>query len=574
MDITITPGGLAGTVTPPPSKSQAHRLLIAAALAQGESVITNVARSQDIEATVNCLEELGAGFSWAGSAVTVRGMGANAMSPLRRMAYPRLDCGESGSTLRFLIPIALAVRGGGIFTGRGRLMERPLKPYFDLFDEKGIFYEQKDGQLTVAGMLTPGEYRLPGDVSSQFFTGLLFALPLLNGPSAIIPTTPLESEGYIQMTLQAMGQFGVEMPVTMSLPPQYHPRGNQTYRAADAEVEADWSQAAFWYAAMYLWDVDVQGMNLRSAQGDRVMADYYDRFFMWADSFDLSNCPDLAPPLAVMAALRSGGGVTRLTNAARLRLKESDRLASVTAVLNALGGDVTEGPDSLTIRGKDVLAGGVKVDSFNDHRIAMMAAIAAARCEKPVTITGAECVAKSYPNFWEEYERLGGKLRRRYDLSLAPIGPDNWKQAVLLTTDPERLNPLDQQWVTSNAFSLLQAAYDPAWTCRLVCSDGKPVGFAFFGLWEERGNVPLLCRYMIDVDCQGRGLGAQALPLVLGEMYTLYGPREIYLTVEPENVRAVRLYERFGFRPTGEFDCTEAVYVRPAPGGKNDHKEL
>ena len=400
MNVTITPGPLSGAVTPPPSKSQAHRLLIAAALADGESTITNVGRSQDIEATVNCLEELGAGFSWAGSTVTVRGMGANPMSPLRRMACPRLACGESGSTLRFLIPVALAVRGGGIFTGRGRLMERPLKPYFDLFDEKGIFYEQKDGQLTVAGMLTPGEYRLPGDVSSQFFTGLLFALPLLNGPSAIIPTTPLESEGYIQMTLQAMGQFGVEMPVTMSLPPQYHPRGNQTYRAADAEVEADWSQAAFWYAAMYLWDVDVQGMNLRSAQGDRVMADYYDRFFMWADSFDLSNCPDLAPPLAVMAALRSGGGVTRLTNAARLRLKESDRLASVTAVLNALGGDVTEGPDSLTIRGKDTLAGGVKVDSFNDHRIAMMAAIAAARCEKPVTITGAVWVAMSSPYFW------------------------------------------------------------------------------------------------------------------------------------------------------------------------------
>ena len=574
MDITITPGRLAGAVTPPPSKSQAHRLLIAAALAHGESVISHVALSQDIEATIRCLEELGAGFAWAGDTVTVRGMGANAMSPLRRMAYPRLDCGESGSTLRFLIPIALAVRGGGIFTGRGRLMERPLKPYFDLFDEKGIFYEQKDGVLTVAGMLTPGEYRLPGDVSSQFFTGLLFALSLLNGPSAIIPTTPLESEGYIRMTLQAMGQFGVEMPVTMSLPPHYHPQGNQTYRAADASVEADWSQAAFWYAAMYLWDVDVQGMNLRSAQGDRVMADYYDRFFMWADSFDLSNCPDLAPPLAVMAALRSGGGVTRLTNAARLRLKESDRLASVTAVLRALGADVTEGPDFLEIRGRETLAGGVTVDSFNDHRIAMMAAIAATKCVKPVTITGAQCVAKSYPGFWEDFERLGGKIERRYDLSLAPVGPDNWKQAALLTTDPERRNPLDQQWVTSNAFSMLQAAYDPAWTCRLICADGRPVGFAFFGLWEERGNVPLLCRYMIDVDRQGRGLGAQALPLVVEEMYALYGTKDIYLTVEPGNTRAVRLYEGYGFRPTGEFDCTEAVYRLPAPGGENDHKEL
>ena len=551
MKLTITPSRLSGPVTPPPSKSQAHRLLICAALAGEGSVIHGLADSQDIRATRRCLTELNT----------------------ERIDLPKFDCGESGSTLRFLIPIALALRGGGIFTGHGRLMERPQKPYFDIFDEKGIFYEQKDGQLTVAGMLTPGEYRLPGDVSSQFFTGLLFALPLLNGPSAIIPTTPLESEGYIQMTLQAMGQFGVEMPVTMSLPPQYHPRGNQTYRAADAEVEADWSQAAFWYAATFLWDVDVRGMNPHSSQGDRVMADYYDRFFMWADSFDVSGCPDLAPPLAVMAALR-GMGHTRLVNAARLRMKESDRLASITAVLSALGADVEEGPDFLKITGKERLAGGVKVDSFNDHRIAMMAAIAATRCNHPVTINGAECVAKSYPNFWEEFERLGGNIQRRYQLSLAPIGPDNWKQAALLTTDEARLNPLDQQWVTSNAFSLLQAAYDPAWTCRLICSDGKAVGFAFFGLWEERGNVPLLCRYMIDVDCQGRGLGAQALPLVLGEMYTLYGPREIYLTVEPENVRAVRLYERFGFCPTGEFDCTEAVYVLPAPGGDSDHKEL
>ncbi len=314
-------------------------------------------------------------------------------------------------------------------------------------------------------------------------------------------------------------------------------------------------------------------MNPHSSQGDRVMADYFDRFFMWADSFDVSGCPDLAPPLAVMAALR-GMGHTRLVNAARLRIKESDRLASITAVLSALGADVEEGPDFLKITGKERLAGGVEVDSFNDHRIAMMAAIAATRCNHPVTINGAECVSKSYPNFWEEFEQLGGDIQRHYELSLAPIGPDNWKQAALLTTDEARLNPLDQRWVTSNAFSLLQSAYDPAWTCRLILSDGKPVGFAFFGLWEERGNVPLLCRYMIDVDCQGRGLGAQALPLVLDEMYTLYGPMEIYLTVEPENVRAVRLYERFGFRPTGEFDCTEAVYVRPAPGGKNDHKEL
>ena len=413
MNITITPAKLSGAVTPPPSKSQAHRLLIAAALAHGESVITNMAFPDDIRATLRCLEELGAGFAVDGSTVTVQGMGANAMSPLRRLALPHLDCGESGSTLRFLIPVALAVRGGGVFTGRGRLMERPLKPYFDLFDEKGISYRLQDGVLTVSGLLTPGEYRLPGDVSSQFFSGLLFALPLLNGPSAIIPTSPLESEGYIQMTLRVMAQFGVELPVTLSLPPHYHPQGNQTYRAANAAVEADWSQAAFWYAAGALGNPVVPaGMDPYSLQGDRVVMEQLLALSGPGDlALDVSGCPDLVPPLAATAALRAGRA-TRLTNAARLRIKESDRLASVTAVLGALGADITEGPDFLEIRGKETLSGGAAVDSFNDHRIAMMAAIAATLCETPITITGAQCVAKSYPDFWEVYGQLGGNVRR------------------------------------------------------------------------------------------------------------------------------------------------------------------
>lgn len=417
MTITITPAKLTGTVTPPPSKSQAHRLLIAAALAHGESVIDHVVFSKDIEATVRCLEELGASFAIRGYTVRVTGMGANTMSPMRRLAYPHLDCGESGSTLRFLIPIALAVRGGGIFHGSKRLMERPLTPYFDLFDEKGISYSLDGDTLTVAGLLEPGVYRLPGNVSSQFFTGLLFALPLLNGPSALIPTTMLESEGYIRMTLQAMAQFGVTMPATLSLPPQYHPQGNQTYAAADAAVEADWSQAGFWYAAKLLGnDVEITGLNHDSAQGDAVIDVQYEEMGLSLApvgglELDVSGCPDLVPPLAVMAALRAGE-TTILTNAARLRMKESDRLASVTAVLNALGADVVEGPDSLTIRGKESLRGGVTVDSCNDHRIAMMAAITATRCERPVTIAGAECVSKSYPDFWEEYERLSGKVEQ------------------------------------------------------------------------------------------------------------------------------------------------------------------
>ena len=385
MNLTITPGKLSGTVTPPPSKSQAHRLLICAALAGEGSVIHNLADSQDIRATRRCLAEL----------------------TTNRRTLPELDCGESGSTLRFLIPIALALRGGGVFTGQGRLMERPQKPYFDLFDEKGIRYERKGGVLTVEGRLTPGEYRLPGNVSSQFFTGLLLALPLLDGPSAIIPTTPLESEGYIGMTLDAMHEFGVDIASTRSLPPHYLISGGQKYRGAEATVEGDWSQAAFWYAANCLGcTVDVRGVSQYSTQGDRVIESCCLELSQPGDTeIDMSGCPDLAPPVATAAAVRQG--TTRLVNAGRLRIKESDRLAAITAALNALGARVTEHPDSLTIYGRDSLAGGT-VDCCNDHRIAMMAAIAATRCREPVTLLGAECVAKSYPHFWEDYRMLGG----------------------------------------------------------------------------------------------------------------------------------------------------------------------
>ena len=404
MTLTITPAKLQGTITPPPSKSQAHRLLIAAALAEGKSVIQNISRSQDMEATLRCLTELGAEYERAGEKLTLRGLGGNPMSPMGRMALPRLDCGESGSTLRFLIPVALAVRGGGIFTGQGRLMERPQGPYFDLFEEKGISYEQKGGTLTVQGQLKPGEYRLPGNVSSQFVTGLLYALPLLEGDSKIMLTTDLESRDYVEMTLRALEAYGVKGhwmdERTLAVP------GWQTYKARDLAVEADWSQAGFWYAAKALGNaVEVTGMDPHSSQGDKAIEKYYVNLSEPGDmTIDVSGCPDLVPPLAAMAALREG--TTYLVNAARLRMKESDRLAAVSDVLCKLGATVEEGPDFLAIRGLLTLPGGAEVDAYNDHRIAMMAAIAATRCERPVTLTGAESVN----NFWEDYVNLGGKI--------------------------------------------------------------------------------------------------------------------------------------------------------------------
>ena len=405
MDLQITPKKLSGAVTPPPSKSQAHRLLIAAALAEGESTLHNIARSQDIEATLRCITALGG--SWTETSpgtLTVTGIGGRRFSGGE---LPRLDCGESGSTLRFFIPIALAVAGGGIFTGHGRLMERPQGPYFQLFDKKGIFYEQKDGVLTVRGALTPGEYVLPGNVSSQFFTGLLFALPLLDGVSAVVSSTEIESQAYITMTLEAMRQAGVpvaERPGLRSfevLHTAYHPFA--------ATVEADWSQAAFWYAANFLDSrVEIRDLNPDSGQGDKVVSELYWQLARPGDAeIDVSGCPDLLPPLAVMAAVRSG--TTRFVNAARLRIKESDRLSTITAAMTALGAEVHEEPDRLIIVGKPSLPGGT-VDCANDHRIAMMAAIAATGCTGPVTVLGAECVQKSYPDFWEVYKTLGGDI--------------------------------------------------------------------------------------------------------------------------------------------------------------------
>ena len=406
MDIQITPRHLSGTVTPPPSKSMAHRLLIAAALGSGISTVRGVAMSQDVEATLRCLTALGGRWrETAPGTLEITGIGGRRSTP--GTALPHLDCGESGSTLRFFLPIALAVAGGGVFTGQGRLMARPQGPYLDLFREKGIFCEQTDGTLTVRGTLEPGEYHLPGNVSSQFFTGLLFALPLLDGPSTIVPTTAVESWDYILMTLDALTGAGV----TAAEP---HTPGEafrvcpSAYQPFDRTVEADWSQAAFWYAAIALGSqLELTGLNAFSVQGDMAVVPHFLRLTQPGDrEIDVSGIPDLLPPLAVMAAVRSG--TTRFVNAARLRMKESDRLETTAALLTALGVSAQAGPDFLTVQGGAITGG--TVDGATDHRIVMAAAIAATASSSPVTIRGAEAVKKSYPDFWEVYQSLGGVI--------------------------------------------------------------------------------------------------------------------------------------------------------------------
>ena len=404
MKVKITPQKLNGTITPPPSKSQAHRLLIAAAMAAGESRTGNLTLSKDIAATINCMRALGARISEDGS--VIEGIGGTKRS---FASLPELDCCESGSTLRFLIPVALAVAGGGIFTGQGRLMERPQGPYEQLFGEKGIIFCREQGTLRVEGRLTPGIYNLAGNVSSQFITGLMFALPLLDGDSEIMLTSPLESSGYVDMTLDALRQFGIRIhPVEggWKIP------GKQNYVNQNCAVETDWSQAGFYYAAKALGSrVEICGLNENSAQGDRVIRDHYRTLIAPGEvTLDVRECPDLVPPLALMAALRAGE-TTKILGAARLRIKESDRLDTVTTQLNALGANIRQMPDSLIIHGVNSLHGG-SVSGCNDHRIAMMLAVAATAADGPVILEGAECVTKSYPDFWEDYVDLGGQVER------------------------------------------------------------------------------------------------------------------------------------------------------------------
>lgn len=406
MKILIKPRLLYGSVTPPPSKSMAHRMLICAALADGNSVIANLNFSDDVKATLKGLQSIGAKWrSVDGDVVEVAGTAGREADGTRLF-----ECGESGSTLRFFIPIALALYGHGRFTGIGRLMKRPQGPYFDLFMDKGINFSYAKETLEVSGGLDPGEYSLRGDVSSQFFSGLLFALPLLAGDSTLVASTRLESLPYVDMTIASQAKSGIKIGGGGG---NYTIRGGQSYAPFSSAVEADWSQAAFWNMANLLGcGIRVSGMDDRSMQGDRAsglaIAGTLANMEMKNIEIDISDCPDLLPPAAAAAALRGNDTVVSFRNAARLRMKESDRLSTVASVINALGGSAVEEPDGLTICGADTLRGGVEISCCGDHRIAMMAAIAATKCADNVILDGAECVKKSYPTFWSDYKRLGG----------------------------------------------------------------------------------------------------------------------------------------------------------------------
>ncbi|SDA14134.1 3-phosphoshikimate 1-carboxyvinyltransferase [Ruminococcus sp. YE71] len=402
MNIRITPKKLSGDVQPPASKSVAHRLLIAAALADGRSVIDNVYPSKDILATIDCMRQLGADITLEGSRATVTGIS----EPPKKAT---LDCGESGSTLRFLIPVACALGVETTFIGHGRLPERPITPYLEELPKHGITFGYNGTMpFTVKGKLTGGEFRIAGDISSQFITGLLLAFPLIEGESRVILTSKLESKPYVDITRGCLEQFGCKTDVYED---GFGVNGT-ALAPCSCEVEGDYSQAAFFVVANALGsNVNIQGVNVNSFQGDKKIVEICDEMvynnngMLRAFSIDCSDIPDLVPILSVLGCFCEG--TSHITNAARLRIKECDRLSAMAQSLNACGGKVTELEDGLVIEGVGELTGGT-VPDFNDHRIPMAMAVAATRSSAPITILGAQCVSKSYPDFFEVYERLGG----------------------------------------------------------------------------------------------------------------------------------------------------------------------
>ena len=393
MDITIQPRSLRGKITIIPSKSQAHRLLICAAFADKPTQLRCPDTNRDIEATADCLRALGAEILR-----TESGYSVFPMSELPETAV--LNCCESGSTLRFMLPIVGALGVDATFQMEGRLPQRPLSPLWEEMERMGCTLIRPTADtIRCTGKLQPGAYTIDGGVSSQYITGLLLALSLLDAESSLQITGKIESKPYITMTKEAIALFGgdPERPGTA----KFHSPGNLT-------VEGDWSNGAFFLTAGALGsDLSIRGLNNASVQGDRAVMDLLPLLEMGMPVVSAANIPDLVPILSVAAAAQNGA---EFTDIQRLRLKESDRVASVIAMIEHLGGKAEATQTTLTIHGTGLTGG--TVDSVNDHRIAMAAAIAATVCKEPVTVLGAEAVKKSYPRFWEEYARLGGKYEQ------------------------------------------------------------------------------------------------------------------------------------------------------------------
>ena len=394
MKIEIIPSLAKGVVAVPPSKSMAHRALISAALADGESEILGISSSEDMLATMDCLTSLGAKFLRDGDKVQVRGIGKNPENS------GVLHCRESGSTLRFLIPLCLLTGEKFTLAGAERLMARPLSVYEALCREKGFRFEKEGNTLTVQGKLEAGEYAVAGDISSQFLTGLLYALSLLEGDSVLRLTTPLESASYVDMTLAAMAEFGVEIRRERE---GFFIRGGQNYTPRKYSVEGDWSNAAFPEALNLLGgEVKLSGLNENSLQGDRVYRAHFKALAEGAPTVDLTDCPDLAPVLFAVAAYLNGA---RFTGTRRLAMKESDRGAAMAEELAKCGVELVMGENEIIVPKVTLYSPKEAISGHNDHRIVMAMSVLLTRLGG--VIKGAQAVAKSYPNFFEDIKQLG-----------------------------------------------------------------------------------------------------------------------------------------------------------------------
>jgi 3-phosphoshikimate 1-carboxyvinyltransferase len=413
MDVQISPSPLRGVVKAIPSKSDAHRLLICAALADNPTEIEVPETSQDIDATVSCLRALGADIKYKNGIFYVTPIGKIPESPY-------LDCGESGSLLRFILPVVSTIAEKASFDGHGRLPERPIGELVSVMEEHGVVFSSHKLPLSISGKMSGGDFYLPGNISSQYITGLLLSLPNTKDGGNIHLTTELESAAYVDMTLFALSRFGIEVT---KIQDGWHIPGGQKFKSpGKLQADGDWSNSAFFLTAGAICgEVTVSGLDVNSTQGDKKILEILSRFGaevsvsgnnvtvkkapLHGCNIDLKNIPDLLPTLAVAAAFSDG--TTVFTGGARLRIKESDRLKTVCALVNSLGGIAAETDDGIIVKGSPI-SGGV-VNGSGDHRIVMAASIAGTMANGNVTILGADAADKSYPGFFGDFKLLGGK---------------------------------------------------------------------------------------------------------------------------------------------------------------------
>ena len=406
---------LTGEVTPPPSKSILHRYIIASSLAKGISKIENISYSDDIIATIEAMKKLGAKIEKKDNYLLIDGSKTFDKKYLSNNA--EIDCNESGSTLRFLFPLSIVKKNKISFKGKGKLFKRPLNSYFENFDKYKIKYSYiNENEILLDGELKSGEYEIDGNISSQFITGLLFSLPLSNENSKIIIRGKLESSSYIDITVDCLNKFGIK--IINNSYQEFIIEGNQTYKSGDYEVEADYSQVAFFLVANSIGsNIKINGLNTNSLQGDKKIIDFISQIDNWNKKekliLDGSETPDIIPILSLKACISKKE--IEIVNIARLRIKESDRLRAIVKELSKLGFDLLEKEDSILINSrkdfnKIINNSPVYLSSHSDHRITMTIAIASTYYDGEIILDNLDCIKKSYPNFWEVFLLLGGKI--------------------------------------------------------------------------------------------------------------------------------------------------------------------